>query len=363
MITYQVDFLKEGMLVAENAYSSNGQLIVKAGSILNRQMLSHLKLYQVDEVAVEEGEPPEETKRFEALAAEVEATRIKRLTSGPQYQEFLSHYEKELTIVERSLNCIILKNADIDEGSLIQEATRLMNKDDTAFELIGMLHYMKQIDDSTYAHSINVGIIARLLGGWLDYSKEDCDQLTLAGILHDIGKCQIPEDILFKPGKLSKMEFEFMKKHPEFGYKLIEDKPLDDRVKQAVLFHHERCDGTGYPIGLSGDQISEFVSIISVADVYDAMTSARCYRGALCPFEVIASFEGEGLSKYQPRVIITFLQKIANSFLNSDVLLSDSRVATIVFINQRLARPIVRFQDGNFLNLEEHPDLYIESII
>jgi putative nucleotidyltransferase with HDIG domain len=222
---------------------------------------------------------------------------------------------------------------------------------------------MKQIDDTTFAHSINVAMIARLIGVWCDFPEEDLDMITLAGLLHDIGKCQIPDEILMKPQKLSKQEYEFVKMHAQFGYDIIKGQDLDRRVKRAVLHHHERCDGSGYPQGLSLEQMEDFESIISIADVYDAMTADRCYRSGLCPFEVISFFEQEGLQKYHPKYITTFLQKIANSYLNSDVLLSNNQVGRIVYINSRLTRPIVQLRNRQFMNLLQHPDIYIQSIV
>ena len=109
--------------------------------------------------------------------------------------------------------------------------------------------------------------------------------------------------------------------------------------------------------------VTRFEAIISIADVYDAMTSNRCYRSALCPFEVIAQFEYEGLHKYHALYILTFLERIAESYLNSDVLLSDNSIGRIVYINKRLTRPIVQLDNQKFINLEENPDIYIEAII
>ena len=138
---------------------------------------------------------------------------------------------------------------------------------------------------------------------------------------------------------------------------------MDRRIKRAVLHHHERCDGTGYPYGFKLEQLEDFECIIGIADVYDAMTADRCYRSGLCPFEVISFFEQEGLQKYHPRYITTFLQKIANSYLNSDVLLSNGATARVVFINTRLTRPVVQLKDRSFINLLDYPSLYIQSII
>ena len=365
MKSVETSSLKQGMVVAENVYSKNGQLIVSSNSCLTRQMISHLVYYKIESIKIIDVEQiPEETKESINKKSEIERTHMVRLLSSREFEIFQKQYVENVAVLEDNFNDIILKNIPIDEPKLITDTVELFEQNSTTYSLFGMLHSMKQIDDSTYAHCINVSIISRLIGTWVNMTKEDLDTLTLAGLLHDIGKCQIPKDILLKPGKLTAQEYEFIKKHPEFGYGIVQNQDIDDRIKKAVLLHHERYDGTGYPYGYSGEQLDDFESIVCIADVYDAMTSARCYRGALCPFDVIANFEQEGLGKYHPKFIYLFLEKIATSYLNSDILLSNGQVGRIIYINNQLTRPIVQLKDNNsFLNLEEHPDIYVEAII
>lgn len=191
----------------------------------------------------------------------------------------------------------------------------------------------------------------------------DMDTLTLCGLLHDIGKSKIPNEIIGKPGKLTDSEYEEIKKHPVIGYNLVKNLDIDQRIKNAVLLHHERFDGKGYPLGLTGNEIDDFTSIVSIADVYDAMTANRCYRDGLCPFEVIAIFEKEGLTQFNPKYILTFLDHIANTYINNEVLLSDGSSGKIVLINKKLTRPTIQLDNGNFVNLESRLDLYVQAII
>lgn len=356
--------LTEGLIVSANVYSKSGQLIVPVNSCLTRQMISHLRYYNITEVSIHEGEIPKEAQESINLKNDVEKTHLDKLLSTQEYAKFKENYTENVTLVEENFNDIILKNTPIDEPNLITDTVELFEQNKSTYALFGMLHSMKKIDDSTYAHCVNVAIISRLIGSWMKMSKEDLDHLTLAGLLHDIGKCKIPDDILLKPGKLTNQEYEFIKKHPEFGYDIVKDQDLDPRIKNTVLLHHERFDGSGYPFGLTQNKLGDFESIVSIADVYDAMTSNRCYRSALCPFDVISTFEQDGLGKYHPRYILTFLEKIANSYLNSDVLLSNDQSARIIYINHKLTRPVVQVEgESEFINLEERPDVYIQAII
>ncbi len=166
-----------------------------------------------------------------------------------------------------------------------------------------------------------------------------------------------------KKGKLTDAEYEVIKAHAQLGYDILKDQPLDERIKNAALMHHERYDGSGYPNHLAGNAIDDMAAIVAIADVYDAMTSDRCYRRALCPFEVIASFELEGLNRYNPQFILCFLEHIANTYVNNNVLLSNGQTGKIILITQRLTRPVIQLEDQTFLDLNDRPDLYIQAII
>lgn len=356
--------LTEDMVVAENVYSKNGQLIIPKYTCLTRQMINHLFYYRVVSVPIVDGEIPTEAKDAMEHKSEIEKTHLEKLLSTPEYLKFRESYTKSVKALEGTFNDIIFKNSSIDENNVILDTVELFQQNPTTYSIFGMLHAMKKIDDSTTAHCMNVSIICRLIGTWIGLNEKELDQLTLAGLLHDIGKCKIPEDILLKPGKLTPQEYEFIKKHPSFGYDVVKDMDLDIKIKKAILLHHERYDGSGYPYGISGDRMDDYEAIISIADVYDAMTSNRCYRSALCPYDVIANFEQEGLNKYHPKYILTFLEKIANSYINSEVLLSNNQTARIVYITNKLTRPVVQLSDSSeFLTLEDHPDIYIQAII
>ena len=152
--------------------------------------------------------------------------------------------------------------------------------------------------------------------------------------------------------------------HTQYGYDILEPLPIDDHVKKAALSHHERCDGSGYPMGIPKAVTDSCAMIVAIADVYDAMTAARSYRAPLCPFQVIEKFEKEGLQKYNPKYILTFLSQVAGTYQNSRVLLSDGRSASIVMINQQnLSKPIVRLDDSTCIDLSTQSDLGIQVVL
>jgi putative nucleotidyltransferase with HDIG domain len=187
---------------------------------------------------------------------------------------------------------------------------------------------------------------------------------TTCGLFHDIGKLTIPDSITKKPDKLTDEEYKIMKNHTVAGFQLLQKQDVDDHIKNAALMHHEKCDGSGYPLGLKGDKIDPYAKLVAIADVYDAMTSARVYRGALCPFTVIEVFEDEGLSKYDVVYIMTFLENVINTYIDNMVQLSDGRKGIIKWIDkQNLSKPMVQLLDGTFLELAKHKDLKIVKIL
>jgi HD-GYP domain-containing protein (c-di-GMP phosphodiesterase class II) len=172
----------------------------------------------------------------------------------------------------------------------------------------------------------------------------------------------IPSKIITKPSKLTDEEFLTVKTHTLRGYNLLKSQQIDSRIKHAALMHHERCDGSGYPYGFYSEQIDSFAKLVSIADVYDAMTCSRVYRGPLCPFDVVTIFENEGYSKYDPQFIMTFLEGITQTYIHSTVILNNGISGEIIFINKmELSRPVIKAGE-QFIDLTEERELQITSL-
>lgn len=355
--------LKPGMITAARVYTPKGQFLFEAGNVLTAQMIAHIAYYSVPSVPI-----VDEANEDEHLHKPLEHhppldTRAQKIQHSQEYQVFSQKFHHNISSLHTALNDCILRSRELNTTELLDETMDLFAAHTTTISMFDMLHNLRQIDDSTYAHSINVAIISRMIGIWLNFSDEELDLLTLCGMLHDIGKCCVPNRIISKPAKLTPEEYSEIQKHTLLGYEILKPMELDEHVKNAALMHHERCDGTGYPYHLKGAEIDNFAAIVSIADVYDAMTANRCYRAGLCPFEVIAQFEQEGLQKYKPEYILTFLNRIANTYVNNTVRLNDGTIGEIVLINRRLTRPTIRTGSQEFINLEERPDLYVQAII
>lgn len=230
--------------------------------------------------------------------------------------------------------------------------------------VINHLRYMRRQDDYTYRHSVNVAIICGVLGKWAGYDGDAIRDIILAGLLHDIGKTQIPLAILNKPGRLSPAEMELMCRHTIYGYELLRPhKDLPESIRRGVLEHHERIDGSGYPHQLGHSRLHPFACVIAIADIYDAMTSDRVYQKKRTPFAVVEEITTAMFGKLDPGICTTFLHNVRDYFVGSIIRLSDGREAEVVFMEGRsAARPIVRTMQGEFIDLNSTRHISIEGL-
>lgn len=367
--------LEPGMIIAEDVYRANGTVLFPKHTMLNELMISKLPSYNIMELPIEDGpiEKPEfdidklielarkDVEAKQAAEAEIADSYAQKLKSGEEYKNFCKKYDAAVSNINELLSAFIKNGDNLNTDALISNALSLM--EGSAIHMFDMLHNMPAHDDSIFEHSMNVALISATIGKWLNLSEGEIHNLLLAGVLHDIGKIAIPTELLNKSGRLTDEEFAIIKSHPKQSYELIRNIPLDIKIKEACLLHHERCDGSGYPFGVSGNKISSYAKVLAIADVYDAMTSPRSYRQALSPFKAIQIFEQEGLYKYDPKFIMTFLENIGSSYTHNNVLLSDGRKGEIVMLNKlALSKPMVKC--GNeFIDLSKFPELTIEAII
>ena len=377
--------LKEGMVTSAAVLTKQNQILAAPGEKLNKKVISRIIFYGIAEVAIEEDEaeaapeaapvpqpiPQPQQSEPEPPAPKPEPVNTKAAAHGystkvrmsEEFQQFTLNSARGIEVLRQQLEGFVYDQNEIDTAALLEMTSSLIRPGQTVIEYFDMIHNMRSSDDTIYTHSLNVAMISRILGKWLKWSREDLNQLVIAGLVHDIGKILIPPEVLNKEGKLTDEEFDMIKSHAQKGYDLIKDTNLDPRVKKATLMHHERCDGSGYPMRLQEILIDDFAMIIAIADVYDAMTATRKHRSALCPFQVIAQFESDGLQKYKPEYILTFLRKMAVTYQNNQVVLNDGRSGKIILLNQNsLSKPLVQLTDGSCIDLAKS-SLFIQSIV
>lgn len=379
----RVSDLVPGMTTAEDVFNYNDKLVLPKRHALTSQDIERLESFAIMSIRIDDTveivPPVEETASSSGDGTSpldsaqpvqqnntpiVESPYSDRVKASSEFKEFQAHFVENLGEFNGMMNEIVQKGSPIDVKSVFDDVASLINTGDGRFSVFDMLQNMRQYDDLTYAHCLNVALICNVFAGWLHLPPEEVELATVCGVFHDIGKLCIPDEIVKKPGKLTPKEFKTIQTHAMEGYRILQNQNINDHIKNAALMHHERCDGSGYPFGFHSNQIDKFAKIVSIADVYDAMTASRVYRGALCPFKVIEIFEQEGLQRYDAEYILTFLENVVMTYMGNTVRLSDGREGKIIFINKNiLSKPMLEGKNGDFIDLSKCKDISIEAIL
>ncbi len=329
-----LQIVKEGSVLGKTIYGHNGAVLLQAGVTLTNNYIKKLKklglngLYIKDEISkgVEVKSVINEGLKNKAVL-DIKNTFVLAESSSRSNKERIDNYNK--------LNETI--------SSFIDEISR---NDNLVINIIDL----KIFDDYTFFHSVNVAILSIVIGMSLNLARKDIHNLGIAAIMHDIGKVFIPIDILNKKDKLNQKELRIIKKHSKDGFLYLKEKyPVPYKCYEGVLHHHERYDGSGYPLTLKGNQISLFGRIIAIADVYDALISDRPYRKGFAPNEALEYILAGGDNLFDMELVEKFTRKIQPYPAGTIVKLSNGLTAIVIEnFEGRGFRPVVKvFKDGD----------------
>lgn len=343
--------LENGMVIGEDIYSYQNELLYPKDTVVNEKVIAKLARHSIICVAVKE-EIDYATTHFEKV----------RLSSEFKYFEFT--YNDCMPIYCQLMTAFVEKGIPARMSRLMDLYVKITSCARSGEQLLDFLYNMlPREDDMTHAHCLNSALIAGVFGTWWRLSKEDVFLLIQCGFFYDIGKLELPQELLWKPDKLTDLDFAKVKTHTMLGFNLLKEQNLNEHVIKATLMHHERCDGSGYPSRLRGDKIDIFAKYIAIIDAYEAMTSARTYRQSLNPFQVIENFERDGYIKYDEVLLRPILYHIASTQLNFNVRLNNDVEAKIMNINKdNLSRPLLQKEDGGLIDLSSQPDINIVAI-
>ena len=352
-----------GMHVAEDILNTANQLIVPRDSVLTDKAIARMRFHSIgsfrifiDEKTAASTPPPQPKAQ--------EPSYFDKLRDTPEFIAYSGSFNNTVSVMEDEFKKMISGKNIADTETLTSATENLRASCRTGIQVFDLLHCFREYDDITYAHSLNVSLICAVEGEWLGYTDKDIQLLIQCGLYHDVGKLMIPKSILDKTSPLTPEEKKAVENHVLLGYNSLKDKDIDENIKLTAIMHHERCDGSGYPMNLTADKINEFAKIVAIADVYEAMTSPRSYRKAKCPFEVMRLFETEGLTHFDPKYLMVFMDNITQSYMGTRVRLNDGTVGTIVYINKLCySRPLIQVGSNSYVDLFKQKDLHIEAML
>ena len=376
----------QNMIVADDVYTSDDKLVIPEGTVLTEDIIDSLKEYGVFAIRIKVDEDGnnaaaenekvmpagdevliEQRQEIKNSAEQEHESFLKQVKESKEFEVFHSAFVDSVDNLKNVFSKVVMHNEQIDGESILSDVENVVSKGRNSIHILDMLQCMRGYDDVTYVHSVNVALLSNMIGRivYPDISDEELKVLTLAGLLHDIGKMMVPDNIIQKKGRLTLPEYNLVKTHVLFGNNILKGiDNLDPRIAEVAMRHHERCDGTGYPGGYKREQIEPFARIVAIADTYDAMTSDRAYRAAICPFDVIEMFEREGIVKYDVEFLLPFLEKAVQAYMNTNVRLSTNQIGKVIMINKNeFSKPVVQVGDEFYDLSKETNDIVIDKVL
>lgn len=367
-----IECVKEGSFLAKTLFDDNGRILLREGvqlttAIINR--VASIKVYSVyiiDEYSDKEIE--------DIIKPELRQKAIKQLKDTFfSIEKFIpTSISKSNSTVAKAQTNTFIRERQVFFDNIRSIADNLMEEILSKKNVLVNLVDIKSMDNYTYQHSVNVAVLSLILGIQLKLNKLELADLCIGALVHDIGKILVPKDILLKSDKLTVNEFEQIKEHTIKGFdytkKVFE---ISAMARAVALQHHERFDGKGYPDHRKGEDIHKFARIVSIADVYDALTSDRPYRRALSPSEALEYIMANGASQFDYEMVKTFAKIVVPYPEGTLVRLSSEEIAVIEEVFQSYPlRPKVKIVKSSnaarvdtLINLVEALDIVISDYV
>ncbi|HEO8420260.1 HD-GYP domain-containing protein [Niallia sp. FSL W8-0635] len=353
----KVEELQNGSILAEDIYIRTNRPIITAKTVLEEEHIKILKAFLVKEIVIENTQI-DGTKIMESSSSIPKQIREEKKNDFLElFLQTVQLYKKEFISWQSGLSVNIANVRNI--------LLPLLDELESVSKEIFSLYHLSNKKEYLYQHSIAVAVISALIAQKMNYSYRDMVQVALAGCLSDAGMAKINQRLLHKIEPLTEEEFNEVKKHTRYSLEMIpEHTLLKNETRLAIYQHHERVDGSGYPMGNADNKIHAFAKIIAVADTFHAMTSERLYRKKQSPFRVVEQMRQDHFGKFD----ITVLQSLSNAITQfttgSKIRLSNGEKAEILFISNTPTRPLVKTLENNLiLDLEKNRHLFIEETL
>ncbi|HCX64721.1 MAG TPA: HD family phosphohydrolase [Eubacteriaceae bacterium] len=330
-----VNSIKEGSILAKTIYNSTGVPLLREGYPLNKRLIDRALDNGVYSLYIHDKYSDEIIEDVISPELRQKAVRTLKDTFRDMHNDMFAQKTRKFQKNEKSRQSVeqitSLAKTFVDDV--------LSNRD-----VIVNLVDIKTMDDYTYQHCVNTAVLSIVLGLGLGYSRKALESVAAGALLHDFGKVFVSKELLLKPDRLTDDEMEHIKNHPKLGYDYLkETNVLDGIALSVILEHHEKADGTGYPEGRNTVSISPYAKLLSICDVYDALTSDRPYRAAMSPNEALELIMGSCGDAFDLELVKNFIERIVPYPVGSMVELSNNKKAVIHRLNPEYAlRPVVK---------------------
>lgn len=338
--------LAPGMILAEDVMYRDNVLCTK-DTVLDQATIDKLNRFSIMCVTVMED-------------IDYATTHYEKLRFNDNFKLFEAKHSQNLLLYKILMETFYSTNQLVREDSFMSIYNDMSSTYGSGAELLDFIYnLMPNEDELTYNHCLNSALLAGTFAKWVNMSEEETETLIIACFYYDIGKLKLPYDVLWKPGKLTDEEYALVKKHPQIGYDAVFFTPLADKYKNAILMHHERMDGSGYPNRLKGNAIHPLARYIAIIDTYIAMASPRSYRSAMTPLQILGHFE-KNMEKYDAELLIPLMKRIGDAQIGTTVQLNDGSQWDVFIIHPtNISRPILKNTNSEILDLTARPDLEI----
>lgn len=329
-----------------------GKILFPAGTVLNENSIERLKRFSIMCVTIKED-------------VDFATTHYEKLRFSDKFKNFETKHVHNLECYKQLMLSFEATGNEIPDEKLMEIYDDMRSTYENGAVLLDYLYnLMPNPDELTYNHCLNSALLGGIFSEWLSLSEDERNNLILSCFYYDIGKIKLPYQILWKSGKLTNEEFEIVKKHPAIGYKMVNNcKSMNLHIKNAIVMHHERMDGSGYPFHIQGTRIDIFARYVAIIDTYIAMASPRTYRNAFTPLQILGNYE-LNMDKYDTTLLLPLMKRIADAQIGTKVQLNDESVWEVFIINpSKLSRPILKNDNTQILDLSQNPHLEITKIL
>ncbi|MEK3885367.1 HD-GYP domain-containing protein [Paenibacillus sp. PL2-23] len=356
MVTVGVSQVKPGDKIGEDVLTSLGSVLLQKGKIITPKELDILQAFLIAKVTIEA--PAADAREGEEKKEEPAAGGRPIPPANPLQTE----YDRMIVLLRTIFNSFVT-GTGLPIMDVRTQLERLLQHI-SEYKILTFSPRVFQESDYLLHKSVMSAMTSYLIAQWVAQPQKDWMQVALAGLLKDIGNIRIDRGILTKPTPLTAEENDEMKRHTVHGYQLLKNvAALNEGVKLATLQHHERVDGTGYPLGIDATKIHPYAKIVSIADIFHSMTLNKSYRKAASPYLVLEQLQSDSFGKLDPAYVQTFVEKVTQFHNGTVVRLSDGRVGEIIFSDRaHPTRPWVSI-DGVIVNLTIERQLHIREVL